>query len=247
MCAKRLWRAQSPNIQKQLEGKIIVYLFRNTADSRIRSDISIEKAFRARLDNSGGIAVEGPNSSPLQSINNNVTNLHHSDNSSNMQYEISGVSQTYSHTWLFSAVHTDLLCWDLFWFLCNSLKQWLFTWLYDLDGKALATSLKLLWYCSTSLFIKVVSSSVQRVTVLTMLLLKWQAYFQMLLVIENQHKICALNVEFKFTQRVMWFISRDICAFSELCSDTGFICKYHMMIKQLLDSKELCVFTVLSA
>ncbi|CAL6004483.1 Hypothetical_protein [Hexamita inflata] len=55
--AKRLRRAQSPNIQKLLEGKIIVYLFRNTADSRIRSDISIEKAFPGRQENSGGIAA----------------------------------------------------------------------------------------------------------------------------------------------------------------------------------------------
>ncbi|CAL6014455.1 Hypothetical_protein [Hexamita inflata] len=54
---KRLRRAQSPNIQKLLEGKIIVYLFRITADLHICLDIGVEKAFPGRQENSGGIAA----------------------------------------------------------------------------------------------------------------------------------------------------------------------------------------------
>ncbi|CAL6073599.1 Hypothetical_protein [Hexamita inflata] len=243
---KRLRRAQSPNIQKLLEGKIIVYLFRITADLHICLDIGVEKAFPGRQENSGGIAagaVQQP-AVKLEQQRNQSTSL--GQFIEHTKRDVWGFINILVHLAVFGGARRLALL-GLVLVFVQFVEIVAFHLVVRSGWKGACYQLEVVvvllyqlvhqggfffgptGYCSYHL------------------LLKWQAYFQMLLVIENQHKIFALNVEFEFTQRVMWFISRDICAFSELRSDTGFICKYHLMIKQLLDSKELCVFTVLSA
>ncbi|CAL6089185.1 Hypothetical_protein [Hexamita inflata] len=79
------------------------------------------------------------------------------------------------------------------------------------------------------------------------LLLKWQAHFQRLPDIENQRNVFALNMEFEFAQRVMWFmwlVQQYICS---QVMKLGLPANIIQRLNYFRFKEELCVFIVLSA
>ncbi|CAL6115223.1 Hypothetical_protein [Hexamita inflata] len=244
MCAKRLWQPNLQNPQIVRRQNNIIFVQKHT-DSPFAQISALKRRFE-RVQITLGIAVEA-RTHPLQSIKITQPNHITPDNSSNMQCrDIWGFSQTYSHTWLFSAVHADLLCWDLFWFCTNSLKQWLFAVVrpgWKKRSYKLEVVVVLLHqlvqqggfffgpacYCSYHL------------------LLKWQAHFQRLSDIENQRNVFALNMEFQFAQRVMWFmwlVQQYICS---QVMKLGLPANIIQRLNYFRFKEELCVFIVLSA